>query len=205
MAEPILWANRAQPKSIRMERGRRIVERAPQTASYGDHDSPSTAPKRWRRVVDSYGNDIRVPVTTAAADVDVDGPYGRWQRRKWRHFGWFEHEQCPVALVFNDGLDRLHIVSDTVVAAIEARNVCQPDQRIPGKACVHAEAEMVARRKLHAELEAERMKSFQSESDKLIAAHAKSTENIVSGVSNALAGALEKVMTGAPSREKERK
>jgi hypothetical protein len=207
MAEPILWGNIARRTLERRdERGRRIIERVPQTATVGDYDDPRRADPRYRIVVDSYGNELRVVITTAAADVSIDGNYARRQRQKWRVDGWYEKGSCPVALYLAGDLQMDHLVATDVVAAAKERRACDPTSHDVRKPCPHALAELDARRVRNAEEDAERQKNFRSESDKLIEANAKNSADIISGVAGAMAGAIKEAVTAATSSQgKEKK
>lgn len=190
MAEAIQWANRPQPTITKIVAGRRVVERIPQTASFGTYDSPTQAPPRWRKVIDSYGNELRVPMTTAAADLDTEGGYGRLQRSKWRHFGWYEVGHCPCAMFMNNELGRNHFVSQEVLASALAGKACQPGTYSVSAPCEHSIAEMEARRNLNVQENNERMRAFQSESDKIIAANAKHSQDMALQVASAVASAM---------------
>ncbi len=192
MAEAILWGNIAKRDHERIgERGRRIVEKVPQTATFGESGSPTAAPTRWRSVVDPYGNDVRVVITTAAADIDVDGPYARRMRQKWRFYGWYEKGLCPCALYLNGDLHENHFVSASVLAAAKAQQACAPGSYSVRKPCAHSIEEMNARKVQNAEQTAQRMRGFKSESDRMIEANAKNSQEIVTGVAGAMAGALK--------------
>lgn len=208
MAEAIQWANRPQPTKVTIAAGnRRVVERIPQTGSFGDLHENRPARPRWRKVVDSYGNEVRVVLTTAAADLDTETNYGRYQRQKWRVYGWYEVGHCPCAMFLTGDLKAEHFSSAEVLADAKARTACSPGTYGPEAPCPHALKEMEARKKQNAEELAERLKNFQSESDRLIAANAKNTEHIVTGVAASMAGAVKEAMAAAvaqaaPPKEK---
>ncbi len=192
MAEAILWANIAKRNHERIgPGGRRLVHRVPQTATYGDYDDPRSAAPRFRAVVDDKGNDLHPVITTAAADTDTDGPYARRQRLKWRFYGWYEKGLCPCALYLGGDLHENHIVSPLVLEAALSRQACQPGTYSVQKPCPHSIAEMEARKAKNVSDDAERMKGFKSESDRMIEASAKNSQEIVSGVAGAMAGALK--------------
>lgn len=195
MAEAILWGNIAKREHERVANGRLIKERVPQTATFGDYDSPKAAMRRWRSVVDANGNDVRVVITTAAADIDVDGPYARRMRLKWRYHGWFEKAACPVALYLNGDLYENHLVDANTLADAHERRACAPGAHSDGNPCPHVVAEMAARRAKSAAYDAERQKNFKSETEKLLEGQARNNEDLLKG----LLGTVTKAVSDAAS------
>lgn len=182
MAEAILWGNIAKRDHERVVGGRRIVEKVPQTATFGDYDSPKAAPRRWRAVIDANGNDVRVVITTAASDIDVDGPYARRMRLKWRYHGWFEKAACPVALYLNGDLYENHLVSEKVLADATDRRACPPGAHSDANPCPHTVAEMETRRTLSAAKDVERQKNFKTETEKLLEGQARNNDQLLHGL-----------------------
>ena len=196
MAEAIQWANRGQPTKTTIVAGRRVVERIPQTATYGDYTDPRPAAQpRWRLVVDSYGNEVRAVLTTAAADLDVDGSYGRLQRQKWRFLGWFEIGACPCTLFLGGELKKDHFVSEKVLAAAQAGQACKPGTYSAQEPCPHAIAERDARRvQSKADLD-ERLASFKTEAEKIISAQASQNKELVSELAGTMADAVKAALS----------
>lgn len=205
MAEPILWAHKAEklrkvparrwnPETEQMEQvfdedtGQARYEKIPQRGHVaGDYDNPvASGQARWLHVLRHDGHVVRVPVTCAAADLDGAQLTSQERRAKAKYFGWIPVGSCPLALVETGELQKGQLIAK----AIRDQPMCKQGSYGINKPCPHFLAEELARKDLQRKETVKREKSHQSEADKLIAAQGEQTKEIVSGVAGVLADAI---------------
>jgi hypothetical protein len=196
MADPIFWSNQQIARPNRQMRARDLnehtgvlepvidpvtrrplIERVPQRGHDGDSDpkQPRLAPgRRWMHVLRHDGNEVRVPITTAAAPVE-DSNYGAWIQAKARHFGWIPFGHCPVALLLTGMLRPFHLVADK----LKDEQPCQHGSYGAEKACAHYLLERLQRRALHATLQARRDAETESMESKALRAQQATAEGIL--------------------------
>ncbi|HUR48207.1 MAG TPA: hypothetical protein VMY88_01570 [Acidimicrobiales bacterium] len=201
MAEPILWAHKAEklrkiparrwnPEAGAMEEafdddtGQPVYEKIPQRGHVaGDYDNPVPSPHaRWLHVLRHDGHVVRVPLTCAAADLDGAQLTSQERRAKARHFGWIPVGSCPLAMVETGELK----AGQLIAKAIRGQEMCKHGSYGPNKPCPHYIAEEAARKELQKKATAKREKAHQSEADKLVAAQADQTKEIVGAITDAL-------------------
>lgn len=205
MAEPILWAHKAEklrkiparrwnPEAGVMEEafdedtGQPVYEKIPQRGHVaGDYDNPiASSQARWLHVLRHDGHVVRVPLTCAAADLDGAQLTAQERRAKARYFGWIPVGSCPLAMVETGEIK----AGQLIAKIIRGQEMCKLGSYGPAKPCPHYLAEEAARKDLQRRETVRREKSHQSEADKLIAAQSEQTKEIVSGVAGALADAI---------------
>lgn len=146
---PVLWT-RGEP-TYKPFRGASttnrdgIEERKPALCSFGfEYDEMPTHPhahRRYRDVLKHDGNIVSQVMTNAAADLDTDSSFTRYQVAKANHFGWFPVALCPIRLLRAGALKPQHFVERSLLKA----HVC-PKGPVPEGGCEHLIAERDARR-----------------------------------------------------------
>jgi hypothetical protein len=211
MPEPILWAHkvtRAKPvlrlnpetgqreQVIDDETGEPVTERIPQIGHVGDYENP-VAMRRpgWVHVLKHDGHEVRVKLTNAAAQEDLNHSYANFMRAKIRHFGWVIVGTCPLVAVASGDIRKQHLAARSLLT----ERACERGSFGELNPCRHYLAERDARRARHGVLEARRNSSFKPEADRLIEAQAKQTTEIVTGVGGAIADALRGVLVPVQS------
>lgn len=159
------------------ETGTPVRERVPARAA--------GAAERYETVVRSDGHVISMVLTNAAAQVDGDTNFKKYQRAKQRHFGWFPITQCPVNLLNTGELNEFQIRDKSLLTAQPCRG-----KHTEQNPCPHAIAERDARRKAHAAGEANRMKAYQAEAEKILGRQAEMNRELVHDVAVAVATAI---------------
>lgn len=207
MAEPILWAHKAEklrkiparrwnPDSGKMEdafdeeTGERLYEKIPQRGHVaGDYDNPVPSRyNRWLHVLRHDGHVVRVPVTGAAADFDTSQLTTQERRAKARHFGWILVGSCPLALVETGEIQPGQLIAKN----IRKEAMCKQGSYGPEQPCPHYLAEEAARKERQKKETVKREKVHQSEADKLVSAQAEQTKEIVGAITGALRDAGKK-------------
>lgn len=206
MAEPILWckpgaagdknrripARRFNPETRQMEdvidedTGARLFEKVPQRAHIaGDYENPVLDPRGfWMHVLRHDGHVVRVKLTNAAADRDIDAPGARERKAKARYFGWIPVGNCPLALILAGGINPGQVAAKHILKD----HACPPSSYSETNHCPHYVEEEKARKARHAAQQAKLAKSFQGDADKLIAAQQQQTGEIVTAIADALKG-----------------
>lgn len=221
MAEPILWANKAEgmrrqlartfnPSSGQMEQvidqetGQPLFEKIPQRGHAGDsgYDNPrQMRSQRWMHVLRHDGHVVRVPITNAAADQDSNSEYSRYQMAKARHFGWIEVGHCPGALVLSGRIEKHHLASDSAKASVTSP--CAHGTYGASKWCPHYMAEEQARKARQAKFQGKRDRDFMPEAEKLMRSQEAQTEKMVSGVAEGVAEAVAKALSAKGSGKRD--
>lgn len=219
MAEPILWAHRAQqtrtqlarrwnPTSQTMEvvvddeTGQPVRERVPQRAHdpAGGYDAPRLARmSRWLHVCTQQGNTVRVPISMAAADAEGTDHYGKMVRAKAQHLGWLPVGQCPLRLLAAGAVQRHQLVDPALREAASKNAAPCSGQHGEERPCPHYLAEETARKAAQARRQAKVDAAYKTDADKVIASNQQQTRDIVSGVAGALADALRAAQPEAPA------
>jgi hypothetical protein len=201
MAEPILWANKVRRQTQRRENGRIVVEKYPQTGTRDDYDSDTLKPagKRFRRVLDSAGNVMFCPLTTAAADVDVTGKYALRLMAKWAALGWLQLKDCPAALLASGQIVRGVIASPEVLSS----RPCEPGSYSEAKPCKCHGIEQAARQEINRQVEDERSRKYRTEADKIMAETRKENAELVKGVAEAVADAMREGKAGRKGKQEQ--
>lgn len=151
-SEPIFWTS-TQPNysekdrtRYRMENGKRIKEKIPQTGHIGTHEAyQKAAVRRFHEVVRHDGHMVFSVLTNGAAHLDVHGPYGQYIVGKRRSLGWFGMGECPCALVAANNFGVECLVDEKNRGA----RPCEPGTYSAAQPCPHAVAEIAARRAAH--------------------------------------------------------
>lgn len=207
MAEPILWAHKAEKlrkiparrwnaTTSQMEEvfdddtGQQVFEKIPQRGHVaGDYDNPiATNYSRWLHVLRHDGHVVRVPLTCAAADLDTNQLTTQERRAKARHFGWIPVGSCPLAMVQTGELK----AGQLVAKGIRGQAMCAHGTYGPNKPCHHFVEEEAARKEMQKKMTDKREKAHQSEADKLVAAQADQTKEIVGAITDALGAKAKK-------------
>lgn len=167
--EPIFWTtttpdyNKPDRERVRIENGKRIVEKVPQIGHQGDYENKTRAKgTRYVYIVRHEGHVVPLLLTNAAAHMDANTTFGTYQRRKARAFGWYPAGACPCALRVAGEYTPNHFVSKEAQSGQPCANR-EADMRNP---CKHDIAERAARAERWKEEQAERMAKFKPEEDK---------------------------------------
>ena len=201
MAEPILWANKAEalrriparaynPKTGQMEQlidadtGIPMHEKIPQRSHIGDYDKPQIVARPWLHVLRHDGHVCRIPITSAAAHVDPHTNQGRYMHAKASHLGWIRVGYCPGALVIGGTIKANSLVSKEAIDSV--KNPCANGTYSETKWCPHYMAEEAARKTRQGRVQEKRDATFKSDADKILESH----KEIVTGVAEAVAEAV---------------
>lgn len=189
--ESIFWTstrpnyNQRDREIVRMEGGKRIVEKVPQRGHQGDYDNrtidPRSARSRWLHVCRDDGNWIRMVMTNAAAHVDSNEAWGQYQRAKARFFGWFPIGSCPLALISAGYFKPGQFVNQAMLE----EQACKPGTYSEREPCPHCKAETEARRKQRTELEVERAKNWRDPTDRQIEAAREENAKLIAALTEA--------------------
>lgn len=189
--EPIFWTttkpgyNDRDRQRLRVEKGRRIVEKFPQTGHAGDYDNPVKARGvRFIYVVTNHGNEIPLVLTNGASHLDPNSGYGQYVKRKARFLGWIPTGACPVMLLISGELRPHHIVEQSLLHADPCGNDARRDRF---HMCPHLEAEKKARLEQHKQDEAERLASYKDQGEKILEAQREQTAALVEALAKATA------------------
>ena len=190
MPDLILDANEPPPVLRRkLPDGKVVTERIPRTVGNG------RGAVRWRLMLDSYGNDCRVPLTTAAALVRPRGKYSDDKYDAMLRKGWFPYGKCPLASVAAGELseDHLHeaIHGKRACDAKSTSDYLDADKGLPGP-CKHALAEKAVRQKANHAKDRKQALAYKPEAQKLLEQNARDQSEIMSKT-------LEAVQTQASS------
>lgn len=203
MPEPILWADKAAPlrkqparrfnaetgqmeDAFDDETGQRLYEKIPQRGHVGgDADNPIVSRHaRWVHVLRHDGHAVRMVMTCAAADFDMASLWTQERRAKARHFGWILVGHCPLALVLTGEIQKGQLLAKD----IRNQPPCAHGTYGENKPCPHYLAEEAARKELQKKKTAQAEKVNRSEADKLVAAQADQTKEIVGAITEVLGG-----------------
>lgn len=214
MAEPILWANhakRTQPAMqwnpdlrafepvIDPDTGEPRLEKIPQRAHDGDGDpfkpkSLTLVHATWIHYLRHDGHCVRVKLTNAAADLDVDQKIAKYHQAKARWFGWIPLSACPCALRVGGQISQAQLRSDDA----KHGDPCPPGSHSETRPCPHLVAERAVRQAARKKIQAARDLTFQPEAEKLLRGQQQQTNEIVSALTEvvkALAGQREPLGT----------
>ena len=204
MADPILWcyrgargdanrrvpAKKFNPETRQMEdvfdeeTGGRVFERVPQRPHVaGDYDNPELAKRGdWLHVLRHDGHVVRMKLTNAAADRDLDAPGARERRAKARHLGWIPVGHCPLVLLISRELQKGQLAARHLLE----EQACQPGEYSETKPCRHYLVEEAARRARNLKEQTKLARKHQSEAEKMIAAQREQTGEIVTAITEAM-------------------
>lgn len=213
MAEPILWAHKAQRTQLarRWNRETNQLEvvidevtgqprraRVPQRAhESGDPDNPRLSRHLpWIHMLRHDGHVVRAPISMAAADVEGLESYGRTMRQKYQALGWIPVGVCPIARVAG-GLLRDHQIVDKPLRDSIRNGTARActGQHGPERQCPHYLQELDARLAANKRRDAAEAVKYRTDSERLLeqqlSAQQTQTTEIVKGVASALAEAVK--------------
>lgn len=220
MAEPILWANKAKrmrvqvakqynPKTKELEvivdddTGEPVMEKIPQRGHVGERfmsENPKIRnSQRWVHWLKHCGNEARVPVTNAAAQIDPDTKFKQFITTKSKHFGWIPVGHCPIALIFAGGLRRNQLADKELKKALEDEKVspCQHGSYGERMPCKHYIAEREARRLRKKKLQTKRDKQFQGDAEKAMEAQREAQREQTSAIAELVAKTVAEQVGGS--------
>lgn len=138
--------------------GERVIERRPARASaysqFIDPNAPLDTESDWYETIcDQHGHVVFQTMTSSCARVMTKGRFIKDETHqaaliKRRYFGWFPLKRCPIELVQSDELLARHMLTPIEGAP------CAPGTFTEYEPCVHARAEIAARRARNAEVTA---------------------------------------------------
>jgi hypothetical protein len=211
MAEPILWVNKAirtqrakvfNEKTNQVEvafddRGRPLYEKIPQSAHVsGDYDNPVVSTTRtWLHLLRHDGNEVRVKLTCAAADLDTSQLTSQERRAKARYFGWIPVGMCPLAMIENG------LLREGQLQAKELRGqlACPRNSYSEDRPCPHYLVERRARRLEQAKEAAYIEERNSGETRKVLREQRALNAELITGVSDVMAEALKEFL---PTKKK---
>ncbi len=191
--EPIFWTStipgfsEQDRRRVRMINGRMVEEKHPQIGHTGDiRDRKRMAIARFVYMINHYGNEIAMVLTTAAAHADANSSFAQYQWRKARAHGWYHTGDCPCALLKTGRLSDDHIPPE-LVREFNSTEPCKPGEFKRDHPCPHSIKLQKARQRMHAEAEAIRLEPFKTDGKRLIEAQNAQTEALVSMMREAIA------------------
>jgi hypothetical protein len=209
MAQPILWCQhaKAQRERTRVVGGKKVTEKVPQHGHDGkdaDYDKPRLA--RGNRVwfsMDRAGNEVRVPITSAAADMNSDSGYARWMKAKFRHYGWIHVSECPCLLLKAGILTPDHLVDTSLVGEDPCEpGAFAPTPQQPDSRCPHYAREKAARMKQNAEDQKAFATSHANDLRDLVKEQRETTTQLVDVIREGQAQAAQVIAALADKRSK---
>ena len=157
------------------EDGERLVQKVPGTVQN------KNGIRRWRKVCTSTGHVVCATLTNHAADLDINGSYGRRQRELWREFGHFEIGKCPISLVFGEDLAKEQLCKDNQ-KAVDKAETCQAGTCSEKSPCKHAIKERDVRRERHTKQTLARRERWTEKEQRMIRAQENSAARMADAV-----------------------
>jgi len=208
-----LWANKAKGmRRLRAERynpetkkheqlfddetGEPLFEKVPQRGHVGEKypsENPQKRPSNAVHFLKHCGNEIRMNLVNAAAQLDPDTKHKQERLAKAKHFGWIRVGQCPLVLCMTGELQSSQLADKGMRESVIAKKAkpCQHGEYSERTPCDHYFAERTARIERKNKIQGKRDRQFAPDAQKALEAQKSQTTEIATEVAKAVANALK--------------